>query len=78
MTQTIHATFHNGKLDPREHLNLSEGQEVVVIIQTKEEEEEPSVRPYSFFENASKLDLGMPEDFSENFDDYTYRGKSVD
>jgi predicted DNA-binding antitoxin AbrB/MazE fold protein len=76
MTKTIHATFHNGKLDPKEHLNLSEGQEVVVIIQTKEKES--SVKPYSFFKNVSALDLDMPEDFSENFDDYTYRGKSVD
>jgi predicted DNA-binding antitoxin AbrB/MazE fold protein len=74
MTQTIHATFHNGKLDPKEQLNLSEGQEVVIIIQTHDDSTD---KPYSFFENATGLDLGTPEDFAETFDDYTYRGKSV-
>ena len=89
MTRTVHARFDGKAFYPEEPVPIAPDTPVILTVETQEpaEAEEPRPgeahassapvkgEPYSFLEFAMSLNLEGPEDWSENLDDYLYRGK---
>lgn len=88
MTRTVHARFDGKSFYPEEPVPIAPDTSVILTIETQEpdevqemEEENPASsapvkgEPYSFLKLAMSLNLEGPEDWSENLDDYLYRGK---
>ena len=89
MTRTVHARFDGKAFYPEEPVPIAPDTTVILTVETQEpaEVEEPPQEegcsssapvlgePYSFLKFAMSLNLEGPEDWSENLDDYLYRGK---
>jgi hypothetical protein len=89
MTRTVHARFDGKAFYPEEPVPIAPDTPVILTVETQEptEAEEPLEKrnrassapvkgePYSFLKFAMSLNLEGPEDWSENLDDYLYRGK---
>jgi len=88
MTRTVQAKFDGEAFYPEEALPITPNTRVLLTVETPEiateepqEESRPSPpglgEPYSFLKYAASLSLDGPEDWSENIDDYLYRGKKL-
>jgi len=89
MTRTVHARFDGKSFYPEEPVPIAPDTSVILTIETQEPEgldELPSEEqvadsipapgePYSSLKFAMSLNLEGPADWSENLDDYLYRGK---
>lgn len=88
MTKTLHARFDGKAFYPEEPVPIAPDTTVILTIETPEtaetgesarEKSSDSVpvkgEPYSFLKLAMSLNLEGPEDWSENLEDYLYRGK---
>lgn len=88
MTRVVHARFDGKSFHPEEPVPIAPDTSVILTIETQEPDEaqEPEDEsrassapvkgePYSFLKLAMSLNLEGPEDWSENLDDYLYRGK---
>lgn len=89
MTRTVHARFDGKAFYPEEPVPIAPDTPVILTVETQEPErleESPSEEsvthsipvlgePYSSLEFAMSLNLQGPADWSENLDDYLYRGK---
>jgi hypothetical protein len=84
MTRTFQARFDGEAFFPEESLPITPNTRVLLTVETTEEPREESRpsppglgEPYSFLKYAASLNLEGPEDWSENIDDYLYRGKKL-
>lgn len=75
MKETLQGVVHNGRLDIEGKLNFPEGEKVTIFVTTAPA---PQTERRSFFKRAAELDIEAPSDFSENIDEYLYRGKPID
>jgi hypothetical protein len=91
MTRIVHARFDGEAFYPEEPLPIPPNTTVLLTVETPEvvaavgvpleEDVSPSPprpgEPYSFLKYATSLRLEGPEDWSENLDEYLYRGKKL-
>ena len=91
MTRVVHARFDGKSFYPEEPVPIAPDTPVILTIETQESEgldELPSEEqvtgsiplmgePYSSLKFAMSLNLEGPEDWSENLDEYLYRGKKL-
>jgi len=89
MTRTVHARFDGKAFYPEEPVPIAPDTPVILTVETQEPEgldASPSEEqvthsipvmgePYSSLKFAMSLNLEGPADWSENLDDYLYRGK---
>lgn len=91
MTRTVHARFDGKSFYPEEPVPFAPDTPVILTIEAQEPEgrvELPSEEqvthsipamgePYSSLKFAMSLNLEGPADWSENLDEYLYRGKKL-
>jgi predicted DNA-binding antitoxin AbrB/MazE fold protein len=73
--QIVDAVFDGTVFRPTSPLFLKPNTQVKITIQVVKKK---SVKSKSFLEVARSAKLKGPRDFSENLDDYLYRGKPID
>jgi len=83
MTKTMQARFDGEAFYPEEPMAIAPNTRVLLTVETEEPTRGKSVdsvpvkgEPYSFLKFAKSLNLEGPADWSENLDDYLYRGKT--
>lgn len=74
-TQIVDAVFDGTVFRPTSPLFLKPNTQVKITIQVVKKK---SGKTKSFLEVARSAKLQGPRDFSENLDDYLYRGKPID
>jgi hypothetical protein len=90
MTRVVHARFDGKAFYPDEPMPIPPDTPVILTVETREveETEEPGEKqhtqpvavkgePYSSLKFAMSLNLEGPADWSENLDEYLYRGKKL-
>jgi hypothetical protein len=89
MTRVVHARFDGKSFHPEEPVPIAPDTPVILTIETQEperldevpseEQGTPSIpvmgEPYSSLKFAMSMNLEGPKDWSENLDEYLYRGK---
>ncbi len=75
MDKTFAATFDGEVFRPDEPLDIKPNTKVTLNLVVKKKRK--TGKPYAFLDYAMSLDLDLPSDYSTNFDDYIYRGKSL-
>ncbi|MBM3180355.1 MAG: DUF104 domain-containing protein [Chloroflexi bacterium] len=71
--QTIDAVYDGKVFLPNSPLLLKPNTRVRITIETVKVKR---AKTKSFLEIASSIKIGLPSDYSENLDDYLYRGKT--
>lgn len=71
--QTIDAVYDGKVFLPNSPLLLKPNTRVRITIETVKVKR---ARKKSFLETAASIKIDLPSDFSENLDDYLYRGKT--
>ena len=75
MTQTLKADFDGKVFTPREPVKIPAQCDLEIVVRTPRRKAKAA--PYSALKFAASLKLKGPKDFSENLDDYLYRGKPL-
>jgi len=75
MTQVLKAIYDGKVFRPEEPVEIPAHTSVNLFVS---EARKKKGKPYSFFHYAASLKLKGPKDFSENLDDYLYRGKPIE
>lgn len=89
MTRIVHARFDGKAFYPEEPVPIAPDTSVILTVETQEPEELEKVpseelgahsvpvmgEPYSSLKFAMSMNLEGPKDWSENLDEYLYRGK---
>ncbi len=75
MTQTLKASFDGKVFTPKEPVNFPAQSDLEIVVRTAKKK--AAAAPYSALKLAASLKLKGPADFSENLDEYLYRGKPL-
>ena len=75
MTQTLKAIFDGKVFRPAERVRIPAHSPVEIVVRTSKIKGKSA--PYSSLKLAASLKLKGPKDFSENLDEYLYRGKPL-
>ena len=75
VTQALKAIYDGKVFRPEEPVKIPAHSSVNLLVS---EVKKKKGKPHSFFRLAASLKLKGPKDWSENLDDYLYRGKPTD
>jgi hypothetical protein len=76
MTQTLKAIFDGKVFRPEEPVKFPPHSSVELTVHTLKKKR--TGKPYSLLQKVAAMRLKGPKDFSENLDDYLYRGKPIE
>lgn len=75
MTQTLKAIFDGKVFRPEGLVKIPPHSSVKLTVQTPPAKKKS--KPYSLLRKVAAMKLKGPKDFSENLDEYLYRGKPL-